>query len=213
MDERHENAMRRYLEAQSSPALLRRPGNNSVAPPAVLVVWESKHGATADIGYAIGGVLREYGLRVDFAQPGKPPPEKAPDAYVIGSAIYAGHWMKQISRFVHENAAVLRMHPVWLFSSGPVGDPPLPAEAPVDAAELVDLSGARGHQIFAGKLDRKQLSFTERALTTALRAPEGDFRDWGAIKAWATGIAQELTAWQGTNGPVPSRAAGKMLEI
>ena len=37
-------------------------------------------------------------------------------------------------------------------------------------------------------------SLAERALTKALRAPEGDFRDWDAIEAWANLVADSFTA-------------------
>jgi len=41
-------------------------------------------------------------------------------------------------------------------------------------------------------LDRKALSFGEKAIVVALRAPEGDFRDFDEIREWATTIAAEL---------------------
>ena len=68
-------------------------------------------------------------------------------------------------------------------------DPAKPDEDPVDVAEIVTLTGARDHQLFAGKLTRKQLSFPERAIVSALHVPEGDFRDWPEIRRWATEIA------------------------
>jgi menaquinone-dependent protoporphyrinogen oxidase len=43
--------------------------------------------------------------------------------------------------------------------------------------------------MFTGKLIRKQLSFPERAIVSALHVPEGDFRDWAEIRHWATEIA------------------------
>jgi menaquinone-dependent protoporphyrinogen oxidase len=46
--------------------------------------------------------------------------------------------------------------------------------------------------VFAGKLVRRQLSFPEKAIVSALRVPEGDFRDWPEITGWATGIATAL---------------------
>jgi menaquinone-dependent protoporphyrinogen oxidase len=48
---------------------------------------------------------------------------------------------------------------------------------------------ARGHRLFAGKIDKGKLGFGERALLLALRVREGDFRDWAEIAAWATMIA------------------------
>ena len=88
----------------------------------------------------------------------------------------------------------LAARPVWLFSSGPVGDPPKPEEDPVDVAEVLAATRAREHRVFAGKLVRKQLAFPERAIVSALRVPEGDFRDWAGITEWAGAIATALGA-------------------
>jgi menaquinone-dependent protoporphyrinogen oxidase len=100
--------------------------------------------------------------------------------------------MKTARGFVEENAGALAARPIWLFSSGPIGDPPKPSEDPVDASSLLELTGARDHHIFAGKLDRSRLNFGERAIVMALRAPDGDFRDWDEIRTWASGIADAL---------------------
>jgi menaquinone-dependent protoporphyrinogen oxidase len=43
-----------------------------------------------------------------------------------------------------------------------------------------------------GKLVRKQLSFPERAIVSALRVPEGDFRDWTEIHQWVASIAEAV---------------------
>lgn len=48
---------------------------------------------------------------------------------------------------------------------------------------------ARDHRIFAGRLDASTLSLGERVAVRAVRAPEGDFRDWAAIRGWAREIA------------------------
>jgi menaquinone-dependent protoporphyrinogen oxidase len=55
-----------------------------------------------------------------------------------------------------------------------------------------------GHRLFAGKLDRRQLTFGDRAVVTAVRAPEGDFRDWEDVEAWASSIAETLV-WLDVN--------------
>jgi CBS-domain-containing membrane protein len=52
----------------------------------------------------------------------------------------------------------------------------------------------RGHRVFPGRLDESRLSFGERAMVTAMRAPVGDFRDWGAVAAWADEIAEDIAA-------------------
>jgi menaquinone-dependent protoporphyrinogen oxidase len=112
------------------------------------------------------------------------------DAVVLGSAVYMGHWLDPARRIAQEPALVDR--PVWLFSSGPVGDPLKPDEDPVDVAAIVETTRAREHRVFAGRISRHGLSFMEKAVVTAFRVPDGDFRDWAAIEAWATDIAKAL---------------------
>jgi menaquinone-dependent protoporphyrinogen oxidase len=101
--------------------------------------------------------------------------------------VYAGHWLTPARELVGRCGSALAARPVWLFSSGPVGDPPKPEEDPVDVAAIVAAIKAREHRVFAGKLVRKQLSFPERAIVSALRVPEGDFRDWTEISQWPPG--------------------------
>ena len=90
--------------------------------------------------------------------------------------------------------AALAARPVWLFSSGPVGEPAKPADNPVDVSTVLQSTKARGHQIFTGKLAKKRLSFPDRAIASAIRAQEGDFRNWDDIRAWAASIADTLLA-------------------
>lgn len=59
-------------------------------------------------------------------------------------------------------------------------------------APLVQATKARDHRVFAGKLDKSRLNFGERAIVMALRAPEGDFRDWEDVRTWASSIADSL---------------------
>jgi menaquinone-dependent protoporphyrinogen oxidase len=115
------------------------------------------------------------------------------DAVVLGSAVYAGRLLEPARSFIDQHAVELAGLPVWLFSSGPIGDPPLPAEVPPEAATLAERTGARGYHSFSGRLARGQLGFLERTVTKALRAPEGDFRDLDAIRAWADEIAAALS--------------------
>jgi menaquinone-dependent protoporphyrinogen oxidase len=159
----------------------------------VLVTAASKYGATGEIAQAIGEVLREHGLDSTVS----PPEEEATtvdgyDAVVLGSAVYAGHWLKPARELVDRSRDALAARPVWLFSSGPVGDPPKPEEDPVDAAGIVASTGAREHRVFAGKLVRRRLGFADKAIAVALRVPDGDFRDWTEIRRWAAGIADAL---------------------
>jgi menaquinone-dependent protoporphyrinogen oxidase len=115
------------------------------------------------------------------------------EAFVLGSAVYAGHWLEPARRFVEAHGDELAERPTWLFSSGPIGDPPrLADQDAVQIEPIIATIGAKEHRVFAGKLDKNRLSFPERALVFAFRAAEGDFRDWDAIAAWASEIANAL---------------------
>jgi menaquinone-dependent protoporphyrinogen oxidase len=111
---------------------------------------------------------------------------------VLGSAVYAGHWLKSARGFVTRLSPELAGRPVWLFSSGPVGDPPKPAEDAVDVAAAVADTGAREHRVLSGRVDKDQLGFGERAMVRAVHAAVGDFRDWPEITGWAQGIDAQL---------------------
>lgn len=163
-------------------------------PRRVLVAAASKYESTKEIAQVIAEVIGERGFAATAGEIDPTLRVEGFDAFVIGSAVYAGHWLQPARWFVQSHAAVLATRPVWLFSSGPVGDPPVPDEDPVDVAAIAEATLAREHRVFAGRLDRSRLSFAEQALTLALRAPEGDFRDWAAIRAWAGAIADALTA-------------------
>ena len=160
----------------------------------VLVAVASKHGSTAEIGREIAGTLEKQGLEVTDLKPEEVESPGGFDAFVLGSAVYAGHWMKEAKELVERLEPQLSRKPVWLFSSGPIGDPPKPDEDPVDVAEIIERTASRAHRVFAGKLVKKGLSFGEKAIVLAFRAPEGDYRDWDEIRSWAEEIARDLEA-------------------
>lgn len=177
----------------------------------VLVAYASRHGATQGIAERIAQQLQAAGLQAE-ARPAKEARDLgAYDAFVIGSAVYLFHWMKEATELVRRNRTFLAGRPVWLFSCGPLGTETTDAEGHdlLDESELKEIAELRAavrprdHRVFFGAFDRhtKAVGFTERfvLMMPAARAmfPEGDFRDWTAIEAWADSIAQELA-------PVPA---------
>ena len=91
------------------------------------------------------------------------------------------------------NQAILAKRPVWLFSVGPLGTDFMDSEQqPKEKAEFLRAIGPQDQRTFFGALDPSHLSFAERMLARALRAPIGDFRDWDAVDAWTASIARDL---------------------
>lgn len=158
----------------------------------VLVAAASKHGGTAAIAQAIGAALGEARLVAEVRPIDEVTTLEPYDAIILGSGVYMGRWLPSARSFVRRNSHELETRPVWLFSSGPLGDPPRRADDAVDVAGLVATTHARGHHLFPGVLDKERLSFGERAMVAAVRAPAGDFRPWAEIRTWALDVARSL---------------------
>lgn len=169
----------------------------------VIVSAASRHGSTTEMASAIARVLRLRGLDADEVEPRDVVALEGYDAVVLGSAIYAGHWLQPATSLVARLAGQLTQRPVWLFSSGPVGDPATPKEAS-DLSGIATRTGAVEHRLFLGNLDQSELGLLERTMVRAVRAPAGDFRDWAAIEGWANQIADAL---------VGSSAAATVLPV
>ena len=172
----------------------------------VLVTAASQQGATYGIAESIGRTLRAHGLETTVATPDAVVDTAPFDAFVIGSALYMGHWLEEGTEFVRRLTPSLADRPVWLFSSGPVGDPTrslvkkMTAD-PLELPELRTLTDARQHQLFAGRLSGRDQTLPRRLSLLLFRGLEGDWRDWPTIEAWAEEIAAAL-------GAVPSAPSG-----
>jgi len=158
----------------------------------ILVIVASKHGSTAEIAEALGRGLAERGFTAEVKDASSVSELAGYDAVLLGSAVYAGRWMKSIRELIELRHEELLGRPVWLFSSGPVGEPLRPAEDPVDVATIAAALDTRGHRVFPGKLDKSKLGLAEKALVMSMRVPDGDFRNWDEVAAWAGEIADAL---------------------
>src|SRR5947209_771081 len=143
----------------------------------VLVAYASKHGSTQGIAQRIAEKLRQLGKQAEARPVDAVENPGSYAAFVIGSAVYYGSWLKEATEWVHHHQAVLAGHPVWLFSVGPLGTEVKDTEPqPKEMAEFQQAIRPREQRIFYGVLDHHKLSFAERVMVKAVRAPEGDFR-------------------------------------
>ena len=173
----------------------------------ILVAVATRHGATREIAEnlatSVGSALTDAGVRshVEVRDAALVRGVEDFDAVILGSAVYMGHWLEPAHKLAESFSDDLRKIPVWLFSSGPVGEPHKPAEDPVAIDDVVLKLAARGHRLFAGKIDRHALHFPERAVVAALRVKDGDYRDWPTIRAWGHEIGMNLVAAEVSGGP------------
>ena len=189
----------------------------------ILIAVASRHHATTEIGERIGAMLRTHGLHVDIveAEPTRWLDDEH-DGYVIGSAVYMDRWLRSARRFVRTNETILARHPVWFFSSGPLGLDEHEHEhnhdqhdrdehqhdehgRPVETAtSLVPIE----HRVFPGRLDPHDLGPVERVVARAVGAATGDFRNWDDIDEWAEQIATTLLTPHPADTPAVTDASG-----
>lgn len=183
----------------------------------VLVTYSSRYGGTRGIAERIAGVLRSRGFAAQARSLRVLGNVDTYEAYVVGSAVYMGRWQGDARAFVNRHRELLASHPVWLYSSGPLGtrqvDPQgRDVRVVAEPAELESLRSAvrpRDHRVFFGAFQRSTLGLVDRAVSRLPAAKdlltEGDFRDWSEVEAWARSIADALGARQ-TARPEPVAA-------
>ncbi len=175
----------------------------------ILIAYATRHDGTAQIAHVLGSVLREQ-----ETGDGKPAVEvravddvedlETYDAVLIGSAVYVDRWLRASRHFAKSNAKTLMKRAVWLFASGPVGEPPGALTESPETAQLAEAVGARGYRTFAGRLRTSDLSTDERAGIRGAHVADGDYRDWHEIRTWAEEIADALVA---SSQELPNRSS------
>lgn len=182
----------------------RRHPQVGVITMTILVAYATKYGATQSIAERIGKTLEAAGQAVDVRPADQAADLSRYDAFVIGSAVYIGHWLKDAAHLVRDNADTLAEHPVWLFSSGPLGtratddkgEDLRTSSVPNDVVAFRSTIHPKGEHVFFGALDPGKLGVAHRAIRKFPAGrkllPEGDFRDWDEVEAWAAAIADDL---------------------
>jgi menaquinone-dependent protoporphyrinogen oxidase len=176
----------------------------------VLIVYASRYGSTRGIAERIATTLEKHGLETTIQSVKEAGDPARYDAVVTGSAAYYFHWMKKASEYVRRHRSALGQRPLWLFSSGPLGTKLTDDQGrdvrettiPKEIAEFDEIIHPREHRVFFGALRGKNLGLFHRIIFNMPAArdamPDGDFRDWADIDAWAAKIADELQTRQNT---------------
>jgi len=158
--------------------------------------------ATGEIARRIAQTLSTAGIPAEARDVSTVTEPTRYHSIVVGSAVYAGHWLKEAAQFLEDNEAALVSRPVWLFSSGPTGngDPSALLDGwrfPANLEALSERIHARDIARFHGAIDLTKLGFGERLMIKAVKGATGDFRDWAMIDHWTRAIAGEIRQMQG----------------
>jgi menaquinone-dependent protoporphyrinogen oxidase len=182
----------------------------------VLVVYASRHGATAEIAARIAVRLGSSGIPVEYLHVDAVETLEGYDAVVFGAPVYDQSWPPEANRFVTATREALAARPLWLFSVGSFGDTkrligPMTHKEPKGIAEIRAATRAREYRVFQGVIEKHQWPFRSRVFFHAFGGRFGDHRDWQTIDAWADRIVTVLADWRSPAAPelsVPSTLAG-----
>lgn len=169
----------------------------------VLVTYATRYGSTQQVAEAVAATLRERGLEVELSPTRKVGSLDGYRAVVLGAPIYLGQWHKDAIGFLSRHREALTGGlPVAIFAGGPIAKDDEKEWQEVRKQldqELAKFAWLRpvAVEIVGGRFDPAKLHFSDR-LIVGLPAsplhgmPPSDLRDWKAIRAWASNLAEKL---------------------
>jgi menaquinone-dependent protoporphyrinogen oxidase len=162
----------------------------------ILVAYASKYGSTGGIAETIGKELCREGATVDILQAKNAINVNSYNGVIVGGAVYMGKWLPDAIDFVKTNREILQQVPVAYFLACMTLHNPTEENHRTVSAYLNPVLKAipdvKPVKIgtFAGAMDYNNLSWLNKKILKSKGTPEGDFRDWKAIHAWAKGSAK-----------------------
>jgi menaquinone-dependent protoporphyrinogen oxidase len=154
--------------------------------------WNSTNRAVEE---AIGQVLCEAGAAVDVRLVQNVTDVSPYRAVIVGSAIRMGRWLPEAMQFVETHREPLNRVPVACFVACMTLEDDTEEKRSTVAVYLDpvrEVVQPVGVGLFAGAMDYGKLPFVFRLMMKAMGTPEGDFRDWEGIRAWAAGLRPAL---------------------
>jgi len=161
----------------------------------ILVAYASRLGSTREIAQTIGEVLVQRGADVDVLPVDAVQHLEGYHAVIVGGAIREGQWLPEARSFVEIHRDALRRLPVLYFAVSGLMSDPTPAhfhEVYGCMSEVRNLVEPLEVGIFAGALNYGRLEQHQLIQVLSKGLPEGDFRRWQDIRAWAEDIADRL---------------------
>lgn len=157
-----------------------------------LVTYASKAGSTAEVAARIGETLAKRGAAVDVLPIGKVTDLTPYSTVVVGSAIRMGRVMPEAKSFIEKNQAALQKKSfstfvVCLTLKDDTAENRTAVAAYLDPVRALVKPASEG--LFAGVLNPNKIGLLDRLIMMAMKTPEGDFRKWDQITAWAEGVA------------------------
>lgn len=164
----------------------------------ILVTYASRAGSTAGVAQAIGKTLAETGTQVDVCRMHDVLDLAPYTAVVAGSAVRGARWLPEAMEFVQRHRAELARKPFAAFLVCITLAMPKGAEYGQFVSDFMKpvraLVKPVSEATFAGVLDYSKVPLVPegvqlRILSATSQTPPGDYRDWDAIRSWASKLA------------------------
>lgn len=166
----------------------------------VLVAFESRFGATAEVARVVAEELAARGLAVSVRRASEVIDPSPYSAVIVGAPVYSRRWLAAASAWVRAHGDALRGRPLWFFALGiRVPDGPHANERHTVRLlrrlhQLVPGVEPRRIGLFAGSVNPAIVGVREQLQLRVFKPRTGDFRDWAKIRAWARSVGDELCA-------------------
>ncbi len=169
----------------------------------VLIAYATTHGSTTEVAEFIGEVFREHDLEITVQPVYQVQSVSEYDAFVLGSPVYGGMWLTEMSQFFARFERELARKPVYYWMTC---IRVLETDGRQHALDeyvhkpTLEKIGVRDVEVFAGKLNLEAIDWKER-WTLAARydgktlpaVHSEDYRDWNLIREWAKRVRIELS--------------------
>ncbi len=162
----------------------------------VMVVYSTKSGCTTGVAQRIGECLANEGATVDVVSAKEAGSPSDYDAVVVGSGVRMSQWHAPARAWVTQHSEELASMPVAFYTVNltMATEPERADEVRSWTDPLIEATGVEPLDVglFAGWNEPKDFPFLERTILKAMKAPQGDFRDWETIDSWASVVSTKL---------------------
>jgi menaquinone-dependent protoporphyrinogen oxidase len=161
----------------------------------ILIAYATRAGSTAEIAAKIGEILSRQSLSADVLPVAKVSDLSPYRAVILGSAVRMGRVLPNALKFVQTNQAALQQKSfstfvVCMTLKDDTAANRQEAGAYLDPIRALVKPASEG--LFAGVLNPAKLALIDRLIMSAMKSPQGDFRNWDQINTWAQSLPASL---------------------
>ncbi len=164
----------------------------------ILVAYATTHGSSQEVAETVAKCLHESGCEAEIQPAKQVKTLDGYDAVVLGAPLYMFKLHKDAFRFLSRfKDSLLKGISVAVFAGGPFGE--VTPQIWEEVRQNLDKELARESWlkpvsvlVVGGKFDPNSLRFPYNLIPAMKQQPASDFRDWEAIRRWASALAAQI---------------------